>query len=115
VLKFRKGIVKFYANVRDVDYVLSAYKKINTHCCPEFVTQDFSLIIIVYKSVVTDYGQQYFYYFIILRIARGKSIKISSSHFFIKLNSYIYSGLRHHRVAGGTPTMARNRGQKYKD
>jgi hypothetical protein len=38
VLKFRKGIVKFYANIRDVDYVLSAYKKINTHCCSEFVT-----------------------------------------------------------------------------
>jgi hypothetical protein len=29
-----------------------------THCCPEFATQDF---LVVYKSVVTDLQQQYFY------------------------------------------------------
>ena len=32
-----------------------------THCCPEFATQDFLYSIVVYKSVVTDLQQQYFY------------------------------------------------------
>ena len=34
-------------------------------------TQNFLSLIVVYKSVVTDYGQQHFYYFMILRIAWG--------------------------------------------
>jgi hypothetical protein len=37
---------------------MNNYSKIQAHCCPEFATQDF---LVVYKSVVTDLQQQYFY------------------------------------------------------
>ncbi len=41
-----------------------------SHCYPEFATQDF---LVVYKSVVTDSQEQYFYYCKILRIAGERS------------------------------------------
>jgi hypothetical protein len=37
---------------------MNNYSKIQAHCCPEFATQDF---LVVYKSVVTNLQQQYFY------------------------------------------------------